>query len=442
MRSKFLTCAALAAAACSLFCTAAFAADKKDKAASAKKKPAELLTDERAMKKQLQWEDKVMGPDVKRDELAKIARANAIVQAAAQKAERDRELEAAAPAPRPTKQSAKKSELTLPTTAEERSLRDGGDKSHVPISAKLATDEAAAAPPPSKPADDKFIDKLLKDEQVSHKRKSTSDDRELDNLLAGAQDKPTHRGKRTDKVDDILSSADKGPAMPAPRSQASLPEWTKQPDIVTAPASPPPAPVAVKPAARPAGKDDGVIHVVQGAAAGAPARAAVVASKSRRPGPAGKAVQWNDPFAEKETVASRDLDNKRDQAPKKEAAARSAGDGTWRDPFADAPQRKSARSTTPTTSAPASPTKGSTNGSTNGSTRRGEKSADPAARGPGWKDPFTKAPSEPSRAPVAMRELGKSESSKWEIAARRPSAHAASTTEARVGWAILKKRAR
>ena len=70
-----------------------------------------------------------------------------------------------------------------------------------------------APPPPVKPADDKFIDKLLKGEPG--KKKVVRNDDKLDDLLA--KDKiaaaPKPRGKRADSVDDLLSSAEKQPDM-------------------------------------------------------------------------------------------------------------------------------------------------------------------------------------------------------------------------------------
>jgi hypothetical protein len=79
MRSKSLFGAAIALAiVCTWFAPRAHAADPKGKAAADKKKAAELHADEKAMKKQFNWEDKVMGPDAKSAELEKIARAHAI----------------------------------------------------------------------------------------------------------------------------------------------------------------------------------------------------------------------------------------------------------------------------------------------------------------------------------------------------------------------------
>jgi hypothetical protein len=456
MRSKLLTFAAIASlGVCSLLTPSARAANPKAKAAAEKaaekKKAAELHADDKAMRKQMGWEDKVMGPDDKRAELEKIARANAINEKAAKEREKQAAIEAAAPKA-PVKAS--KNEMALPATAEEKKLNETDGKAHE-ISPKLASEAARAPVPASKPADDKFIDKLLKEEQPSKKKASaTASDRELDALLAGAKDKPSGHKRKGDVVDEMIKSADKGPAMPAPRSTAALPEWTKQPEIASTPAPTPPpapAPVAAKPA--PKQKDDGVIHVVQGAAvqsatpAPAPvaARATTTSTSGRKKGSKAAPVVWNDPFADKKPIASRDHDA---PAPRKEPTSRPAPSAEWNDPFADAPEPK--RSTrraapaAPPVVAPASTPK------------RGEKT-DPSARPAGWKDPFTKAPRAtsskepfakmpapvPAHAPVAMREPVKGESSKWEIAARRSPVVHASASESHVGgWGVIKKRGR
>ena len=371
-----------------------------------------------------------MGPDSKRTELEKIARARAINEKAEKDKEKQAAFEATAPAPKaaPPSKKNEKSEVSLLSS-------DKGDSGRAhEISPKLETAAAQAPVAPSKPADDKFIDKLLREEDApSKKRAASSSDKELENLLAGAKEKPHKKG---DSVDDLLKSADKGPAMPAPRAQnTGLPEWAKQPEIAPTPA-PAPSPVAMRPAAKK--PDSGVIQVVQGAASNAPAvvtpasRPAPVAARAGRKAPVAKApvaAAWSDPFADKRPLAS--------AAPKKEAASHPAAstDTSWNDPFANDPgeTRKAVRHSTPT--------------STTAPSAASPKKTEPAGAHPagnaGWKDPFTKASSEPSRAPVAMRELGKSESSKWEIAARRPSTRvAASDTHAAGGWGVLKKRAR
>jgi hypothetical protein len=426
MRSKLLICAAIAAVGTfHWFVSVAHARSPSDDAkdAKTKAKPAELHADDKSIKRQSQWEDKVMGPDSKRADLERIARARAINEKAEESQRKQAALEAAAPAPKAAPaqpRKAEKAEVSL--ISPER--QDAG-KPH-DISAKLETAAAQAPVKPVRPADDKFIDKLLHDESAPSKKHASANDKELENLLAGAKDKPAGR-KRADSVDTLLKTAAKGPAMPEPRAQSGgLPEWAKQPEIAPTPAPPPP-PVAVKAAP----KNDGVIHVVQGAAGPATAASvapALVAARAGRKTASKPPVVWNDPFAEKKPMASA-------QAPKKEAASRSSAstDSGWNDPFAEPDDsRKTVRHTAPAPAAPASAPK------------RNEK-IEPGARPAGWKDPFTKASPEPTRAPapaVAMRELGKNESTKWEIAARHPAHATASDTHAASGWGVIKKRAR
>jgi hypothetical protein len=437
MRSKFWVSAAIASLGLfGSFGSLAHAAGAKPKAKDARHapdaKPLELHADDKSIKKQTQWEDKVMGPDSKRSELDKIARARAINEKAQQDKEKQSALEAAEPAAKalPASKKNEKPEVSLISPEKNEPARAHD------ISPKLETASAQAAPAPSKPADDKFIDKLLRDEDAPTKKHeaASSSDKELEALLSGAKDKPHKKG---DSVDDIIKNADKGPAMPAPRAQSGgLPEWAKQPEI----SSPPPAapPVAVAPPVKK--KNDGVIQVVQGAAGNAPA--IVSQSSSSGPAPRGRKVvakapakaapvEWSDPFAEKSPVAQA-------SAPKKEAASHpSAAPATsWNDPFAVDPAetRKSVHRAAPTTtSSPAAPTS---------APKRNDK-AEPAARPASWKEPFTAAPAPAPRAPVAMRELGKSESGKWDVATRRPSPHtSASDGHTATGWGVLKKRSR
>jgi hypothetical protein len=432
MRSKFLVSAAIASiGVCGVLVSFAPKADaapaKKEVAAKSKEKdkdaakPRELHADEKAMKKQTQWEDKVMGPDSTRPELDKIARARAINERAAQEKERQAALEPA-PAPKAAPTPSKKNEVSLIEPEKNEPAR-----AHE-ISPQLETAAAQKPVAAVKPADDKFIDKLLRDEDSpSKKRASSANDKELENLLAGAKEKPHKKG---DSVDDLLKTADKGPAMPAPRAQSGgLPEWAKQPEIAPTP-PPAPPPIAVKPASK---KETSVIQVVQGAAGSgpsvvAPASPAPVAARAGRKTTKTSAppVAWSDPFADKRPVAST-------QTPKKEPASHPSATGatSWSDPFASEPEtRKTGRRSAPP--APATPTVA-------------PKKAEPAARpagNAGWKDPFTKAPAEPARDHVAMRELGKNESSKWDIASRRPARAVTSDSHPANGWGVIKKRAR
>src|SRR5581483_10388103 len=80
MRSK-LSCLAAAMIMCGALSSAHGADPKKG---AAKKKSTEQSLDN--FDKQMQWENNVMGPDDKKAEMARLARANALAKAAAEKA--------------------------------------------------------------------------------------------------------------------------------------------------------------------------------------------------------------------------------------------------------------------------------------------------------------------------------------------------------------------
>src|ERR1022692_2835835 len=171
MRSRFVVCAALAGIGLLGAWSPARADPKAKGDKSGKKKSGDGLSDDQVISKQLQWEDSVMGPDDKRGELDKIARAQAINKAASEKAERDKEKAAAAaakepPAPAKAQTSKRGGEVALPTLPDEDSGKGSKGKTSE-ISPKLETTAAAAPPPPVKHGDDKFIDKLLKDERIN-----------------------------------------------------------------------------------------------------------------------------------------------------------------------------------------------------------------------------------------------------------------------------------
>ena len=460
MRSKLFLCAALVGTcAFGSWSPAARAADPKGK----KAKSGDSVSDDKVISKQMQWEDSVMGPDDKRAELDKIARAQAINKAAAEKAAKEKEKadaqaakEAAAPKPQTSKRGG---DVALPTLSDEDSPSGKKGKSSE-ISPKLETTAAAAPPPPVRHGDDKFIDKLLKDESGSKKHKaSAADDKSLDDLLAVEKPKPAAKGKgRKDDVDSLLLSADKAPPMPETHVKHETPEWAK-PEIASTPVQ---APVAVRPQPK---RDDGIIHVVQGAAPVGrpvavsqrtvapppPARSNAVATRT----PAGKrqaapAGGWNDPFAtgpsgQKKTVAARethrddsgadDLDGEIPVNRRQPAAAQRRGN---READDDGDSFKNAKAT--------------------GGTRR----AAPAAKPAKWKDPFTEseaptpAPARskavvathaPRKTVVATREPHKAEpakeSSKWEVAQRHEATTVAvEAPRSRSGhWGVLKKHA-
>jgi len=264
MRSRLVLCAALAGSCLLGSWSVAHAADPKAKKAKTSDSSDAVIN------KQMQWEDSVMGPDDKRDELAKIARAQAINKAAAEKAAKEkekadaqaaREKEKADAAPKTNK---KGGEVALPSLPDEDSGKGKNGKTSE-ISPKLETAAAATPPPPVRHGDDKFIDGLLKDDGGKKKHKtSTADEKAIDDLLAVEKPKAApaakgNKGKKGDDVDSLLSSADKAPPMPETHVKHETPEWAK-PEISSSRVE---APVPVRPQPK---RDDGIIHVTQGAA--------------------------------------------------------------------------------------------------------------------------------------------------------------------------------
>ena len=474
MRSRLFPCVALAAFAfIAARAPAAHAADPKAK--PAKKKGDELSDDKSGIGKTLQWEDKVMGPDDKGAELDKIRKAQAIHKAAAEKAERDKaanaareakEKEAAAKAgPTTTKRGG---DVALPTLPDEGPGAGKGKAQHTEISPKLDTAAAAAPPPVLKPADDKFIDKLLKEEPAGKRKKAaSSDDKALIDMLASEKPgKAATTGKkgRKDGVDDLLTEAEKAAPMPETKVRKETPEWAKPEIRESAPA---PAPIA---APKPAKRDDGIIRVVQGAAGSTSgtAKPAVATTTTMRnpPPPPGSGTrkqaaavnsrpgEWADPFSDppsrkggKQVAAKRQVVQAEEEdvrppptrraavvapppATAKREASRGSNAGDWADPFSDGDRKSTGtRRAAPTGSGK--------------STKGSERPAHPA----GWKDPFTSddpPASKPARTVVATREPVKHDSKKLSVTPtathRVAAAPAEAPAPAQGRWGVLKKR--
>jgi len=407
MRSNLVVCAALAGTCLfGAWSPVAHATDPKAKAAKGKAKTGDGLTDDKVISKQMQWEDSVMGPDSTRAELDKIARAQAINKAAAEKAARDKEKadaqaakEAAAPKPQTSKRGG---DVAIPSVPDD------------PPARKVETAEAPK--PPVKHGDDKFIDGLLKDNGGSKRRQSV-DDKALNDLLA--VEKPGAKPKRKDDVDSLLQSADKAPPMPETHAKKELQEWEK-PEIESTPQA---TPVVLRQQPK---HNDGVIRVVQGAAtpgrtvqasSPAPSRASTGGGR-----PAGRQAtasdgNWSDPFTPgpKKTVAARDTrhssDFDNDVAPaRRQPAAPARGSAA---DFDDPVSRTSPKP------APAP--------------HRAAPAAKPAKKK--WNDPFTQDTpvKSPARA-VSARTPKAAVASNWDAARPRSSG-----SHAGGGWGAIKK---
>ena len=368
-------------------------------------------------------------------------------------------------------------EVALPTLSDEGPSKGSSKSGSTEVSPKLDTAAAAAPPPALKPADDKFIDKLLKEEGAGKKKKTVaSDDKALIDILS--TEKPgkgaAPKSKKRDDVDSLLSDADKQPFMGETKVKHETPEWAK-PEIRSTPTPAPMVPI------KQAKKDDGVIRVVQGAAGAAPAGGARPASTTMTatrsvptpaaapPAPGRKSAninsrpgEWADPFAEaasrreaprKQVAAtrSRQVSDDMDEdvrptrkaapaAPSKREASRGSSD--WSDPFSDTERNVGN----------AGKTGNSKRGAAPAGKAGGGKGANPAS----WKDPFTSGePAKPSRpvagassksahGPVAMRAPASAPKGAPKVAAaRRPGPALAEADEAPKSqgrWGILKKR--
>jgi hypothetical protein len=139
-----------------------------------------------------------------------------------------------------------------------------------------------------------------------------------------------------------------------PATKAKTPDWAK---VEAAPASLP-VPAAVRPQPK---RDDGVIHIVQGAAGSTPSPRPQVAAATPT-----RRAQNADTYDRREADPF--------DAPRKRGASRSGG---FADPFADSAPAPRARVTAP----PPPPRAAAPS-------RR-----EPAAPPPGWRDPFSDAPS-------------------------------------------------
>jgi hypothetical protein len=478
MRFRFsLVCVALAGFAfANGFSPVARAADPKAK--GAKKKGDDLSEDKSGIGKTLSWEEKVMGPDDKKSELDKIKQAQAINKAAAEKAEREKaanaareakEREAAAKAG-PTTQK-RGGDVALPTLPDEGPGAGKGKPQHTEVSPKLETAAAQAPPPALKPADDKFIDKLLKEESgPKKKRASAAEDKALVDMLATEKPSKAAGGKKgkKDGVDDLLSEAEKAAPVPETKVKHETPEWAK-PEIRERA----PAPVIAAPAPKEK-PNDGIIRVVQGAAGSSPssgsAKPAVATTTSTRtaappPGSGTRKMagvvnsrpgEWADPFSDpsprKGKVAAQRqvVEDDEDErpvrraaavapAPAKREASRSAGGSSdWDDPFSDGSRkttgtRRAAPVEAPKPAAKPAPARGRGNGKSS------------------WDDPFTAdtpaaKPGRPvaaSRAPAAKsdsKKLGATPTATHRAVAAAPAADEGGGAKAQGRWGVLKKR--
>jgi hypothetical protein len=360
-----LPCLAIAAAS-------AYAAPKGKAAASpaAKKSAKEISSTDDALQKQMDWENKILGPNTeKKIDLAKIQKLQAEETARREKQEKIDKVD----------RERKEREMA----AKEAAQRNV----HAPSSREVPEIQETPPPPKAEKHDDAFVDKLLKEKSLPKKKASVTND-EVDELLnAAKQEKPGQmakgKGKGGDTVDQLLATADKQPTI---KTTTKRPAATDEPVSAEA-ASREAAMKAIAAAAAKADEERGRNKkpaipdaAVLRARAEANARANPSSSPLRPAAASTSKAGWSDPFAAESdsSVSSKrgkvsatvrppspDLDS--EPAPTKRGASRGAPGGGWKDPF-------DAGDNAPTRARPAAPAKA------------------PAGKAPkhppNWKDPF------------------------------------------------------
>ncbi len=331
-----------------------------------KKSAKEISSTDDALQKQMDWENKILGPNTeKKIDLVKIQKLQAEETARREKQDKIDKVE-----------KEKREREAAAAAAAQRNVRAAGTHD-VP--------EIEEAPPPPKPAekhDDAFVDRLLKDKALPKKKAAVTND-EVDQLLNQAkQEKPVaagkgRGGKGSDTVDQLLATADK---------QATIKTTTKRPSAADEPVSAEAAAreAAMKAIAAATAKADEERNrnkrpVIPDAAI-LRARAEANARANPPPPPkvapaAAPSAGWSDPFAndapppskrDRITTSVRPAANVAPAAPSTSGRRGSSRSGGWKDPFDGGDGASSPRSKTPARTSPSKPSK----------------------HPPNWKDPF------------------------------------------------------
>jgi hypothetical protein len=344
--------------------------------AAPKKSAQEISSTDDALQKQMDWENKILGPNnEKKIDLAKIQKLQAEETARrekqdkidrAEKERRDREAERTAAAQR---------NVSAPSSREVPEI-----------------EETPPPPPKVEKHDDAFVDRLLKDKGTTKKKSVAATNDDVDQLLnAAKQEKPAgagskSKGGKVDTVDQLLATADKQP---------TIKTTTKRPTVTDEPVS---AEAAAREAAmkaiaaaqakadeersrnrKPVVPDAAMLRGREEASARANPSAAPATSR-QAPSGASRA-SWSDPFAGEDSDASptsrrskvttavrppspaAEIEQEPTPAPRRSSAH--PGSPHWKDPF-DGGEGAPAPRARPAKSAPAG------------------KSKHPA----NWKDPF------------------------------------------------------
>jgi hypothetical protein len=301
------------------------------KAKAQKKATKELSSSDDALDKQMDWENKILGPNTeKKIDLAKIQKLQAEETA---RRERQEKIDRA--------EKERKEREEAAAAAAKRNVKAAGTHD-VP--------EIEETPPPPRPPvekhDDAFVDHLLKDKSGPKKKSAAQTNDDIDELLnANKQDKPMAAAKKgkSDSVDQLLATADKAPAI---KTTTRRPPAEEEPVSAEAAARE----AALKAIAAAAAKNDMNRSKRPAVPDAAVLRARAEASARENPTPpsrpapaAASKAAWSDPFATDNpptdypskksrvntTVRSPDVD-----APPPTSGRRgSSRGGNWKDPF-------------------------------------------------------------------------------------------------------------
>jgi len=305
------------------------------------KKSAKEISGEDGLQKQMDWENKLLGPNTeKKIDLAKIQKLQA--EEAARREKQDKI----------DKVDKERKDREAAIAAQRRDVKE-------PSTRDVPTIEEA--PPPPKPAekhDDAFVDKIMKDGKSGEKKHAVSND-EVDQLLAKAkQDKAaniapkSNKNGRTDSVDQLLATSDK---------QQSIKTTTKKP-------------VEAEPVSAEAAAREATLKAVATAQAKAqdernrnkrPAIPDAAMLRAQQPTPTavlppqpkdtGKSGSWSDPFANEATPSRRSkvvpASSRSGAAAGRHApSSRPAANDGWQDPFDSGGGNSKARPSAPKSS--------------------------------------------------------------------------------------------
>lgn len=334
------------------------------KAKVQKKSAKELSSSDDALDKQMDWENKILGPNAeKKIDLAKIQKLQAEEMARREKQDK---------VDRADKERKEREEAAA--AAAKRNVKAAGSHDVPEIE--------ETPPPPKQPVekhDDAFVDRLLKDKSSGKKKSAAQTNDAVDELLnASKPDKPvasakTGRSGKSDSVDQLLATADKEPTIKTTVHKSQAEE-----EPVSAEAAAREA--AMKAIAAAAAKNDANRSkrpvIPDAAVLRARAEASARANPpppSRSAPPAASKAAWSDPFAtdnpptdypsKKSRVSTSVRPPEVDPPPPTSGRRGSSRGGNWKDPF-DAGQGGG------------------------GSPRSKPAKGKPSKHPPNWKDPF------------------------------------------------------